>query len=151
MKTDNIGGVLAPEFISVTGIAQMTLADDVYTIITKDDVEWLPIPVGQYGVSINIQPGESDAGIVYSVNTSIQIPRNNTDYKLIALIRNILKGGIVFRYKTFTGDKFIIGSKRFPLRGKMEYIQAQQASGFSGYRITLTGKQLVPQLKQVLS
>ncbi len=148
MEKDNIGGLVSPEFISVSGIANMTLTDDVYTIILKNNTEWLAIPVGKYGVTANIQPSETDAGIVYSVNISIQIPRQNVDVELMSLIRTILKGGIIFRYKIFSGDKFILGSPRFPLRGKIEVIHAQQASGFSGCRITLTGKQLVQQLKE---
>lgn len=143
---DNIGGILSPKIISRDDIAVMKTNNSSCNLILKAGRKWIDIPAGKNGTSVNINPEVSDAGTLYSIIITIQIPRQNINDQLLREFHRLIKFGVVMSYKIFTGETFIVGSQTFPLKGKIETIQAQQPSNFSGCKISLTGKQTIPQL-----
>ncbi len=143
---DNIGGISFPKLISKRDVAEMKILNSSCSITLKDGGKWMDISSGKYDTSVTVNPEISDSGTLYSITATIQVPRQNMNDELYKEVRSLIKSGIIMSYKIFTNETFVIGTKTFPLKGKFETIQAQQPSGFSGYKITLTGKQTVPQL-----
>lgn len=143
--SDNIGGIKSPKLVSVNDIDKMQVNNIGSTISLNDGKTWVDLPDGRYGTSVSIVPDVSDAGTAYSITASIQIPRQNMTDKLYSELTRLVKGGIVMSYMVFSNETFIAGTLQYPLRGKIETLQAQLPGGFSGFKISLSGKQTIPQ------
>lgn len=143
---DNIGGIVKAMFIFPQEIEIMNSTFPSAAIKLKSGCSWKEIKSSKFGINPVVTPQQSDAGILYSVSGTILIPRQNlNDTDMIYCNHLTLLGGIM-RYQTANNDDFVIGSILYPLKFLFEIANPNNTTSFSGYKLSLTGKQLSPQL-----
>ena len=143
---DNMGGISDAWFVFVTSLASMRQEGSKARIELKAG-EWINLHPGKYGSVIKVEPQKTDSGTLYSVSGTIQIPRQYMTDTLWQDCVRMNRLPTLIKYKNLNGDIFVIGSERFPLRCTFETLHPSSPGGFSGYKITIFGKQLTPQLQ----
>ena len=145
---DNMGGISDAWFAFSMQIASVSQEADKVKVGLKSG-GWINLHPGRYGTSIKVEPQESESGTLYNVSGSLQIPRQYMTSDLWQKCERLNHLTAIFKYKHFSGDTFVVGSDRFPLKCKFEVLHPSDPSGVSGYKISLSGKQLVPQLQLI--
>lgn len=143
---DNMGGISNAWFIFSSLVEQMIEDRISASVVLKSGNAWTSIKPGRYGATVKVEPQESDAGTLYNITATLQIPRQNLNDASIEYIMRLSRGTAVMKYQNYNGDVFIVGSPRFPLKCKLEVLHPSSPGGYSGYNLTVTGKQLTPQL-----
>ena len=148
---DNIGGtnkiwITYASFIEAMNVNKMTANP-----VLKSGKTWLGLFPGQYLSTVKIEPQKSDSGILYNISADIKIPFQNIGDDECWFLFGISGHGSVLKYQTFANEIFIVGSNRFPLLSTFEELHSSTpSSGFNGWHLTITGKQLFPQLKVIV-
>lgn len=143
---DNMGGISTAWFILSSLVERVTENRISTSVILKSGKTWTQIKLGRYGANVKVEPQESDAGTLYNITATLQIPRQNLNDASIEYFMRLSRGTAVMKYQNYNGDVFIVGSPRFPLKCKLEVLHPSSPGGYSGYKLTVTGKQLTPQL-----
>ena len=146
---DNMGGISEIWFVLPMEIKSFVTNFGNTQVKLKDGVAWFPIRPSRYGTVIKVEPQTSDAGTLYNVSGTIQIPRQYLDTIGQAFCERMSRMGGVLKYKNYSGDLFVVGSEHFPLKCNFEILHPSSPGGFSGYKLTISGKQLTPQLQIV--
>lgn len=144
---DNMGGISYAWFILPVDVQSIVTDNGLSRINLKAGSQWKPVHPGRYGVTVKIEPQRSEAGTLYNVSCTIQVPRQNLDASGIAFCEQMTRMGGIMKYRNFNGDLFVVGSDRFPLKCNFEILHPNSPGGFSGYKLNITGKQLHPQLR----
>lgn len=144
---DNMGGISGAWFVFPQDVQNILTAGGLSRVNLKADCVWRPIRPGRYGASVKVEPQSSEAGTLYNVSGTIQIPKQYLDQAGIAFCERMARLGGVMKYRNFNGDLFVVGSDRFPLKCNIETLHPSSPGGYSGYKLTITGKQLAPQLQ----
>lgn len=143
---DNMGGISNAWFI-FSSLVEQVIEDRIFaSVVLKSGNAWTSIKPGRYGATVKVEPQESDAGTLYNVTATMQVPRQNLDDNGIEYCKHLSRMPAVMKYQNYNGDVFVIGSPRFPLKCKFEILHPSNPGGYSGYKLTVTGKQLSPQL-----
>lgn len=144
---DNMGGISETWFVLPMEIKSIVTGSGSAQVKLKDSVAWFPIHPGRYGAVIKVESQTSEAGTLYNVSGTIQIPRQYLDASGVTFCERMSRMGGVLKYKNYNGDLFVVGSDRFPLKCNFEILHPSNPGGFSGYKLTISGKQLTPQLQ----
>ncbi|RHJ83528.1 hypothetical protein [Parabacteroides sp. AM08-6] len=144
---DNMGGISETWFVIPKDVKNIITGSGLAKVILKDGAVWFPVHIGRYGTVIKVEPQTADAGTLYNVSATIQIPRQYLDEAGMFFCKRLNRTGAVIKYKNFNGDWFVVGSERFPLKCTFEILHPNNPGGFSGYKLTISGKQLSPQLQ----
>jgi hypothetical protein len=140
---DNIGGFQKVELIQRNYISLMYEVSGITHFVLKEDGYIIDIPLQQGGNnSITAEPDTSDAGTVYNNEATLYIPRQYMIAELQKKIEIFCIVGGVIRYTTNNYQTFIIGTDQYPLQAELTNLQPGEASGFSGYRLHLSGKSI---------
>lgn len=143
---DNIGGISNAWFVFSSLVTQMIETGLSVSVTLKPGNDWMPVNPGRYGTTLKVEPQESEAGTLYNITATIQIPRQNLDDQGIEYCKRLNRIKAIMKYQNYNGDVFIVGSPRFPLKCKFETLHPSSPGGYSGYKLTVSGKQLSPQL-----
>lgn len=144
---DNMGGISYAWFVFPSDV-QSIVTENVMSIVNlKAGRQWSAIHPGRYGVTVKVEPQRSESGTLYNVSCAIQIPKQYLDANGIAFCKRMSRLGAIMKYKNFNGDLFVVGTESFPLKCNFETLHPSSPGGFSGYKLTITGKQLHPQLR----
>lgn len=144
---DNMGGVSYAWFVFPSDVQSIVTDGVLSRVNLKAGSNWLAIRPGRYGVTVKVEPGRSEAGTLYNISCTIQIPKQYLDANKITFCERMSRLGGIMKYQNFNGDRFVVGSDRFPLKCNFEILHPSSPGGFSGYKLTITGKQLHPQLQ----
>lgn len=144
---DNMGGISETWFVLPMEIKTLVTGSGSAQVTLKAGIAWRMIRPSRYGAIIKVEPQTSEAGTLYNVSATIQIPRQHLDASGQAFCEQMSRMGGVVKYKNFNGELFVVGSERFPLKCNFEISHPSSPGGFSGYKLTITGKQLTPQLQ----
>ena len=144
---DNMGGISYAWFVFPSDVQNIVTDNNLSRVILKAGSRWQAIHPGRYGVTVKVEPQRSEAGTLYNVSCTIQIPKQYLDTNGIAFCERMSRMGGIMKYRNFNGDLFIAGSDRFPLKCDFETLHPSSPGGFNGYKLTITGKQLHPQLR----
>lgn len=145
---DNMGGISDAWFVFSSHIASMRQEGDKVRIELKAG-EWINLHPGKYGTTITVAPQKDDSGTLYNVSGTIQIPRQYMTDSLWQDCVRLNRLPAVIKYRNLNGELFVIGSDRFPLKCSFETLHPSSPGGFSGYKISISGKQLTPQLQAI--
>ena len=143
---DNMGGISNAWFIFSTKVERVVETELSASVILKSGNDWMQIKPGRYGATVKVDPQDSESGMLYNITVTIQIPKQNLDNDGIEYCKRLNRSTAVMKYQNYNGDIFVLGSPRFPLRCRFEILHPSSPGGFSGYKLTVTGKQLSPQL-----
>lgn len=144
---DNMGGISCAWFIFPQLVKSIVTDSGLARVTLTTGSQWVPIHPGRYGVTVKVEPQTAEAGTLYNVSCTIQIPKQYMNADRIAFCERMNRLGGVMKYRNFNGDLFVVGSDRFPLKCNFETLHPSSPGGFSGYKLTITGKQLHPQLQ----
>jgi len=133
---DNMGGFISAGFVLHKGVESFVFMGGKCNIAFHSHYQWQDLPFKQEGISINVDPKRSDAGIIYDIKGSI-ICKNSESLDILKLTRHIL-----LRYQTVDNIWRIAGTKDFPLSITIKPITPTKPSGFYGYEINFEGQQL---------
>lgn len=145
--SDNMGGISGAWFVLPQDVQSILTVSGSSRVNLKAGCAWYPIHPGRYGATVKVEPQRSEAGTLYNVSGTIQIPKPYLDQAGIVFCERMNRLGGVMKYRNFNGDLFVIGSDRFPLKCNFEILHPNSPGGFSGYKLAMTGKQLTPQLQ----
>lgn len=144
---DNMGGISGALFVFPSDVQSIVTDNGLSRVNLKAGCAWNSIHPGRYGTTVKVEPQRSEAGTLYNVSCTIQIPKQCLDQANIAFCERMSRLGCVMIYRNFNGDLFLVGSDRFPLKCNFEILHPNSPGGFSGYKLAVTGKQLTPQLR----
>lgn len=144
---DNMGGISETWFVLPKEIKNVVMGSGSAQVVLMDGATWFPVRSGRYGAIVKVEPQTSEAGTLYNVSGTIQIPRQYLDASGVTFCERMSRMGGVLKYKNYNRDLFVVGSDRFPLKCNFEILHPSSPGGFSGYKLTISGKQLTPQLQ----
>ena len=144
---DNMGGISYAGFVLKKDVQSIVTEKVMSRVNLKAGCQWFAIHPGRYGITVKVEPQKSESGTLYNVSCTIQIPKQYLDTSGIAFCERMNRLGGIMKYQNFNGELFIAGSDRFPLKCNFEILHPSSPGGFSGYKLTITGKQLHPQLR----
>lgn len=144
---DNMGGISNAWFIFSQKVVRVVETELSATVVLKSGNDWMPIKPGRYGATVKVDPQDSESGMLYNITVTIQLPKQNLDNNAIEYCKRLNRLTAIMKYQNFDGDIFILGSPSYPLRCRFEILHPSSPGGYSGYKLTVTGKQLSPQLR----
>ena len=144
---DNMGGISNVWFIFSTKVERVVEKELSATVILKSGNDWIQIKPGRYGATVKVDPQDSESGMLYNITATIQVPKQNLDNNAIVYCNRLNRLTAIMKYQNYNGDIFILGSPSFPLRCRFEILHPSNPGGYNGYKLTVTGKQLFPQLR----
>lgn len=143
---DNMGGISETWFVLPMEIKSFVVGSGSVQVKLKEGATWFAVRAGRYGATVKVEPQTSESGTLYNVSGTIQIPRQYLDAAGIAFCERMSRMGGVIKYRNYNGDLFIVGSGSFPIKCTFEVLHPNSPGGFSGYKLTLSAKQLTSQL-----
>lgn len=142
---DNIGGFKKIEILPANQIRLM-YESGVATVLLKEIGKWTAIPFQQKSCTIDVAPEETPSGTLYTIDVTIFIPRHLLTPEIGNQLKLFLVYGGILRYTSCNDESFVAGSRQYPLTSANRYLHPGAPEGFSGYRLSLSGKNLYPQL-----
>lgn len=141
-----MGGITNASFIFPQEVEFMNSIFPKVSVKLKDGCVWREIKASRYGISTRVDPQQTDAGTLYNISGDIQVPKQNMNSSGMTFCNQLTLLGGIMKYTTGNGDVFVLGSVVYPLHLFFEIITPNSPTGFSGYKLTFSGKQLTPQL-----
>jgi hypothetical protein len=141
---DNLGGYREIKVIDRTKITGMQINEDSGSAIVDLNVNaaYIKIPFHIDGSLIGSTADKPDAGLIYTHEAEIIIPRQYYTPQLRSELTYFLVYGGILVYTTNNFETFILGDNDYPLSAMVEPVHPGNASGMSGYRMRLSGKSL---------
>jgi len=134
---DNMGGFISAEFTLHKGVESFVSLGGKCNITFHPNHRWHELPIKQEGISLNIDPKRTDAGLTYNIKGSITC-KHSESYDILKLTEFIL-----LRYQTPDNIWRVAGTKDFPLSITVNPLTPSKPSGFYGYEINFEGNQLI--------
>lgn len=136
MDTDRMGGFIAGRIVPVSDIDIFLITADRVSITLKSGKSFFEIISQKNGISANVTPNSSRAGIIFTINIDFDA-KNPTGLKIASFNKFI---AVLTKPD---GSAIVFGTPAYPLTALKSPILSNTPAGKEGESITLTGKQPV--------
>lgn len=135
---DNMGGFLSADFILHNELESFVSSGSNSIVYLRQNAVWKYLHAKSEGVTLTIKPDKQEPGLLYTIDGSIIIKKECPSLAILRL--NTL---ILIRVQLADGTFRILGTNEYPLQATLRPITPSKASGFTGYELSFSGKQLI--------
>lgn len=146
--SDNIGGIKKIYITLPNHVKGVVNIDGCHAkIFMQPFGQWADIPFQHNSVKMNLPPTSTNSETLYDIDISFNIPRHLFSGNIENIVKSATINRCLLKYETNNDEEYIVGTETYTLKVEHEILHPGNPSGFSGHKITLSGKLLHPQLQ----
>jgi len=144
---DNIGGIISAQYCFADHVKSCAIVGEQIIVTLPVSKPWVDFKATPGKIEITVTPGDENGLTPYIVAGVIYCPRFSlTRYNEFSSFR-IRK--FLIKYITGNGDILVAGDKEHPLTIKAENVNPGQANGYSGTKLSISGRMTHPELSLI--
>lgn len=141
---NNIGGIQSVQFLFVDEIKAFGIVSNTAVLQLESNHNWRQLPAIRSGITPKAEQSDTDS--LYKHSVTIRLNRTQLTDSHLNILRTTSVRGCILRYCDNAGNDRILGTKDYPLFGKITETPGTKPTDLNHYELTLSGKSTHPQL-----